>query len=403
MAGRRLDQAVRITMLLRNTFTRDARVLREARSLAAAGHEVTVLAIRLGDLPREEVLDGFRVLRAVEAKPWMGPTILGTASSAAGGSSSRRRPSWAVILRDNAVMGAFHSALRGIRADVIHAHDLNVLPPAVKHAKRHGERVVYDAHELYPDLTGLTETERRRWRRTEARLITGADAVIAPTAARADLLATRYGIPTPTVIMNCPDPPTPGLDDTRLERLRRPGELLAVYAGGFTPNRGLANLIRAAGSLEGVRLAMLGWGPLEAELRAVAAPFGDRVEFVGPVDPDLVVATCSHADAGIVSYEPIGLNNQLAAPNKLFEYLHAGIAVAGSDLPDVRAILTQHDVGATFDAASTESIRGALMALRDGDLEGMRARARAAAPSYTWAAQAESLLDLYARLATTRG
>ena len=387
-------------MLLRNTFTRDARVLREARTLAAAGHEVTVLAIRLGDLPREQEVDGFRILRAVEAKPWMGPTILGTASDPPKVATKRGRPAAAVIVRDMWIMRAFHRALRGIQSDVLHAHDLNVLPPAAEHAKRHGERLVYDAHELYPDLTGLRERERHRWQRIESRLISHADAVIAPTRARADLLVERYGIATPTVIMNCPDPPTPGLDDTRLERLRRPGERLFVYAGGFTPNRGLANLIRAAGSLEGVRLAMLGWGPLEAELRAVAAPFGDRIEFVGAVDPDLVVATCSHADAGIVTYEPVGLNNQLAAPNKLFEYLHAGIAVAGSDLPDVRAILTEHDVGVTFDAASSDSIRAALVALRDGDLDGMRARARAAAPSYSWAAQGEVLLNLYASLGT---
>jgi len=400
-------------MLLRNTFTRDARVLKEARSLAAAGHDVTVLAVQAGSLPREEVVNGFRVLRAVEAQAWMGPTILGTGAEGpavvAGargipggrlGTFAHRfaRPPAAVIARDVALERMFRQAARTVPSDVLHAHDLNTLGAAASVARERDVPLVYDAHELYPDLTGLSPLERRRWSAQEERLIRDAAVVIAPTFARAEVLATRYEIPLPTVVMNCPDPPPDGLDDDRLEALRRPGERLAVYAGGFTPNRGLANLIVAAGLLETVRLALLGWGPLEEELRALAAPYGDQIVFVGSVEPDLVVPACRHADIGIVSYEPIGLNNELAAPNKLFEYLHAGLAIAGSDLPDVRRVVEAHEVGVTFDAGSPASIRAALERLGSEDLTEMRRQARAAAPAYTWAAQAETLLALYAGL-----
>lgn len=386
-------------MLLRNAFTRDARVLREARSLAAAGHEVTVVAIRVGDLPREEHVDGFRVLRAVEAKPWMGPTILGTGATTSEEATHRSGAKGiAVTVRDRALEPLFRRAAGEIPADAIHAHDLNTLSAGAALARRFGVPLVYDAHELYPDLTGLSDPERRFWSTRERALIRHARAVIAPTASRAQLLAQRYGIAEPTVVMNCPDPPPAGLDDDRLEVLRSPGERLVVYAGGFTPNRGLPNLIRAAGDLDGLRLVLLGWGPLEPLLREAAAPFGGRIVFAGAVEPDLVVPVCAHADIGVVPYEPVGLNNQLAAPNKLFEYLHAGLAIAGSDLPDVRAIIDEHTVGVTLDARDPNSIRTALTTLRDSDLAAMRARARAAAPAYTWASQAERLLALYADL-----
>lgn len=402
-------------MLLRNAFTRDARVLREARSLAAAGHEVTVLAIRVGKLPRQERVDGFRVLRAIEGKPWMGPTILGSGAPAAidprREDSIARRSSFsiaalsnpflrpAVRIRDETIARLFARAGRHLRADVVHAHDLNTLGAGVSLAWAFRAKLVYDAHELYPDLTGLSGSERRYWRERETRWIRRADAVIAPTPARAAVLRDRYGITEPVVVMNCPDPPAgSGLGDLRLDAYRRDGERIVVYAGGFTPNRGLPGLIRAAGSLAGVRLVLLGWGPLEEELRRVAAPFGDSVVFAGAVDPDLVVPVCAGADVGVVSYEPVGLNNQLAAPNKLFEYLHAGLAIAGSDLPDVRAILERHRVGVPFDAGNEASIRAALTELRDADLASMRERARAAAPAYTWSRQAETLLALYSRL-----
>lgn len=399
-------------MLLRNPFTRDARVLREARSLAAAGHDVTVVAIRTQGSPEEETRDGFRILRSVEAKSWMGPTILGAGEEqpvvpgARGipggrlGTFARRmaRPPAAVIARDVALERAMRKAAEDVPSDAIHAHDLNTLPAAISIGKDRGIPVIYDAHELYPDLTGLSPVEKRRWRGLEERYIGQAAAVIAPTAARADVLRDRYGIEPPLVVMNCPDPPSEGVLDARLEGLRREGEPLAVYAGGFTPNRGLDNLIVAVGSTDRLRLALLGWGPLEAELRAVAEPFGDAIVFAGSVEPDLVIPVCRHADIGIVAYEAIGLNNELAAPNKLFEYMHAGLAVAGSALPDMRRIITEHEIGATFNASDPASIEDALIGLADADLEGMKQRSKAAASGFTWDSQAQVLLALYERL-----
>lgn len=408
---RRLIQDVRITMLLRNPFTRDARVLREARSLGIAGHDVTVIAIRTGSLPEEEVRDGFRVLRKVEARSWMGPTIVGADQSAPAQGGARgviggrlgtfahrlARPPAAVMARDMAIERLFRQAGQELEADAIHAHDLNTLGAAVSIAHTRKIPVVYDAHELYPDLTGLSTLESRRWRSQEEELIPQTARVIAPTEARADVFRHRYGV-DPAVVMNCPDAPAEGLDETRLASLRRPGEVLVVYAGGFTPNRGLANMIAAVGSMDGFRLALLGWGPLEDELRTQASVYGDRIVFAGAVDPDLVVPACSHADIGIVSYEPIGLNNELAAPNKLFEYLHSGLAIAGSDLPEVRGLLSKHQVGATFDSSSPVSIAAALQNLRDGNMAAMKARAKSAAANYTWQAQAKILIRIYEEL-----
>ncbi|MBI4729066.1 MAG: glycosyltransferase [Acidobacteria bacterium] len=403
---------MRICMLVRNRFARDARVLREARSLSGAGHEVTVLALRGPGLPEREDLGGVRVLRAVASGAFAGPTIRSeTAVPAGGGGGPSRparralpRPAALVWLRDRLISRRFARAASAIPADAYHAHDLNTLWAAWKAARARGARLVYDAHELYPELTGLGRGERARWARLERRLIGRADAVLAPSESRAAHLAGRYGIPVPLVVMNCPAAgPPPDGSRGPLAALRRAGETLLVYAGGYTPNRGLENVVRAIGRAPGCRLAMLGWGPLEPVLRALAsAPeIGERVELLPAVAPDEVVASVAAADAGIVSYLPIGLNNALAAPNKIFEYLHAGLAVAGSDLPDIRRVVESHQVGVLFDAADPESISGAFRTLASDParLVEMRARAAAAAPLYTWEGQERVLLDLYQRLA----
>jgi glycosyltransferase involved in cell wall biosynthesis len=387
---------MRICMLLRNPFTRDARVLREARTLARAGHTVTVIAVRAAGLRAREERDGFTIIRAVPGRPLAGPTIAG-----AGGSRMRSlpRPSLAVLARDLLFARAFHRAAMATPADVYHAHDLNTLEPAARAARATGARLVYDAHELYPDLTGLTTRESARWKRLEQRLIGRADAVVVPSPARAEEMHRRYGV-TPAVVMNCPEgAPIEGPAGDRLAGFRRPGEALLVYAGGFTPNRGLENLIAAAGTMRNARLVMIGWGPLEPVLRERAAGF-DRVAFGDAVDPDELVGVLAGADIGLAPYLPVGLNNILAAPNKLFEYLHAGLAVAASDLPDIRNVVTTHGVGTLFDAAEPASIASAVEELAGSAdrLAQAKANARAAAPLYTWDAQARVLLEIYDRL-----
>jgi glycosyltransferase involved in cell wall biosynthesis len=208
----------------------------------------------------------------------------------------------------------------------------------------------------------------------------------------------RYFIKRPFVVMNCP-PATADPDPAAspLAALRRPGEALLVYAGAFNANRGLENLIHAAGMIDGARLVMVGFGSLESELRRLAAAQGDRVVFHPPVEHDKVVALAAGADVGLAPYLPVGLNNQLAAPNKLFEYLHAGIAIAGSDLPDIRTVVDRHKVGAVFDAADPSSIVSAVKELiaSPDELRAMKARAREASSLYTWDAQVEVLLGIY--------
>jgi len=397
-------------MIVRNSCVRDPRVLKEAGSLARAGHELTVIATAEPGASASEARDGFAIHRVEPVPGWVRrvtgraplPTQAATPASTAGEIPTQRRPYALTTFRDILVTRQLTTAALATPADVYHAHDLNTLQAAARAARRHRARLVYDAHELYPELTGLGKAERARWARIERRLISTPDVVITPSESRADEMARRYRIPRPSVVMNCPPAgPAPDPAASPLAALRRPGERLLVYSGGFTGNRGLENLVRAMRHLHGFRLAMVGWGRLESELRAITVQenLGDRIEFIPVVEHDQVVAVVAGADIGIAPYLPVGLNNVLAAPNKLFEYLHAGLAVAGSDLPDIRRVVETHRIGALFNAVDPLSIALAVREIVDSDdLPAMRERALAAAPGYTWEAQEDVLRDIYAAL-----
>ncbi|MFE5307578.1 glycosyltransferase [Isoptericola sp. NPDC056605] len=67
---------------------------------------------------------------------------------------------------------------------------------------------------------------------------------------------------------------------------RTPGRVRVGYAGRLTAQKGVDVLLAAVARDEALDLVVAGAGPEEARLRRVAAPLGDRVDFLGPLDTD---------------------------------------------------------------------------------------------------------------------
>jgi glycosyltransferase involved in cell wall biosynthesis len=378
-------------MLVMNDMRADARVDREASALAFAGHDVTVLALRSSHAPGSEERSGFLVRRVADysSATWVRP--------------------WAKLREGRERTRAMTDAAVAVRPDVVHAHDSDTLEAGVAAASAANAALVYDAHELYPDMLqehGMQGSPpvQAYWRRIERRCVPQADAVITVSEGLSGELAKRFAV-APVVVANVPAL-TPA---STTGRLRRELDLaadapLALYQGVLIPGRGLERLVRAWADVPGAVLAVQGFGPAENGMRDAAAAAGvaDRVRFMGRVAPgDLHEYACG-ADIGVVIYEHTTLNNYLAAPNKLFAYLMAGLAVASSDFPGLAQVVSGEGVGAVFDPADEDSIARAMTGLfaDRSALASMRARARAAAErTYNWDIEKPKLLGLYERLA----
>jgi glycosyltransferase involved in cell wall biosynthesis len=453
---------VRIDMFVYNRCTTDARVLKEAATLTGAGHQVRIVAVLdATTVPREE-RDGFQIVRIdrdpihyrllrasrqagllwrrpVSAMAQEGSPARAVAVAAAPlallarglrllwrtwvrGSRPFKRATRRLLLIPHKPLMFFDYYQRAYRVvhadppDALHAHDLNTLPVAAALAKRLRLRLVYDAHELYPEMSTLSEREAATWRWLERRLARRADHTVTVCDSIAKELEQRHRIPRPTVLLNCP---VSGGGDKGPEA--EPGgcgaffphtgekapmngepesqEPVVLYQGGFAPNRGLKTLVLSAHGLERGTIVLMGWGRLENELRELIASerLGDRVRIVDPVPPGEVVAAAAMASVGVIPYEPIGLNNTLCCPNKLFDYLAAGLPVAASRLPELSRIVEQGELGLTF----TPGEPGALGMVLNEILEDperynkMRKHAREAATKYTWEQESKKLLALY--------
>jgi glycosyltransferase involved in cell wall biosynthesis len=122
-----------------------------------------------------------------------------------------------------------------------------------------------------------------------------------------------------------------------------------------------------------------------------------------PVPMADLVSAASEADVGVVPYTAYSPGYYYASPNKLFEYMFAGLAIAVSNLPVLEKIVRDHDLGVVFDPADPKHIAEQLNALvgNPARLRACRENATCVARNrYNWDHEGGKLVELYKTLAT---
>ena len=393
--GGETTPARHVLIIVRSNVTHDARVLKEARSLCDAGYRVTVLGLRTSarDTPLE-LRDCCTIRRVTTA------ALREEAPEASGASASDGKPSrspyagpigelrhWAGRMRENRI---YHAAALPLRPDVVISCDLTALPAGVWLKRDLGCRLVYDAHELYTEMSSSTGSIYRfLYTRTEARLIRRADAVMTVNSLIAEELSRRYNIHMPMVVMN------------GVHACLAPGPvhepLRIFFQGVFARDRSLMPLVQQMHRVRGkATLTLQGFGEMEAELRQVVADSGldDLVGFVDPCDPSEVVNCAHDYDVGVIAYRLKTLNQRLSSPNKLFDYLGAGLALLAVDAPVVRQIAGESGSAVLVDSDRLDSLWEVIMDLAESPdrVAEMKAASHALCARLTWDAQIQPLL-----------
>ena len=284
---------------------------------------------------------------------------------------------------------ALRRAVRGVGARVFHASDLYGLPALAAAARRQGARLAFDSRELYPDTPAVAHRPlvRTVWRLVERVFVRRADAVLTVADGLADVLAARYRIARPTVVVNAPPAHDGPAADLRGHAGLAPGTPVVLHTGALRAGRGLAPLVRAMASVDAT-LVLLGDGPLAPSLERLAAHVGARVRVAPPVPPGRVPAYAAAADVGAVFLDDTCLNLRLALPNKLLEYVAGGLPVVAADLPGLRSVVAAYGVGLVVPPRDVGALAAALRrALTD---DALRARVRANLPAARRAFSAET-------------
>ncbi len=380
-------------MLILNEVIRDGRVLRCAKTVASE-YDLTVLGVDRRNFefdPDQQRQQHDLNLEWVKLK-WTGKwprNVIGYAA----------RYSEAIC----------RMVSRGIKLkpDVIHAHEAATLPIARMIRRFTGAKIIYDAHELYREMTGASEM---LWKRIAAKKETWdmrrCDAIIACNSQRAEIMHAEYGAPfLPAVIRNMP----PFREYTKCEKLRNYVRdrntginHICLHQGGIQPGRGMEIIVSSLKHLSDDTAVVLVGGGGQAYIDSLLAKasedgVSDRFFVHGPVNhSELFEMTCS-ADVGIVIYQPVSRNNYLCAPNKLYEYAQAGLPMVGADLPPIREFLEITNAGLIFDTEDPQSLANSINQLISDSsaYEEYKTSCLAAAKDYCWDNEAKVLLDIY--------
>jgi colanic acid/amylovoran biosynthesis glycosyltransferase len=194
-----------------------------------------------------------------------------------------------------------------------------------------------------------------------------------------------------------------GVDAEALRRTAAtPADGLTLAVGRLVEKKGFCHLLEAAAARDIGRVAIVGGGPLEAELRARAARLGvaDRVQFTGPLPPPDIKSWMERASVLAVPSIVAGDGDMDALPVVIWEALALELPVVGSDLAGLPEVI-RPPWGTLVPAGDSAALGEAIAAVRALTLEERRNRGRAAREwllaGHTREHAVRRLVDLMAR------
>jgi len=403
-------------MLVKNTFTHDARVWREARTLQIAGHQVQVVALLAPNLPEHEISpEGIQIDRVsrgpgAKLRGVSDPTRVAAQPSKRRGLINRLAVKvvklGARTRLSSFVQGGIDDRMEKevlkFKPDVIHAHDLDTLELGCKLKAELDIPLVYDSHEIATDRNHHNQSQKIRAEKKETNLINNANVIIMVSHGCAQFTSGKYRIALPTVIMNTPDfdPAKLQIRDLRQEFNIPATNFVLVHQGSLQMNRGIEQTIEAIKQVPNVTYVIIGYGQHRPFLENYVEQAGlsEKVKFFGPVPADQLIEWAASADIGICTILGKTKSYLYSMPNKLFEYTMAGLPVITSNYPDMGTFVTENRMGITCDPESPASIADAIHVLTaDPKLrEELADGAKVARDAFNWQHEQKKLLAIYA-------
>ena len=250
------------------------------------------------------------------------------------------------------------------KTDAIWANDLDTLWPAFLLSRWKKVPLVYDSHEYFTEAAGLhgRAFQKNVWLAIEKRIFPKLKNVITVNDSIAKIYEEKYGVKV-QVMRNVPELQSPP-ESTSRKKMNLPEDLfLLILQGAFLDkDRGAVEAVNAMQLVEGAHLLVIGAGEEHTQAAELRTTLGLETKVtVLPKQPYEQLRQYTHiADAGLSLDKGRYFNYLYSLPNKLFDYIHAGIPVIVSDLPEVGKVVKDHGLGRTIPKVTPEHIAKAI-------------------------------------------
>ena len=363
-------------------FRNETRILKETTSLVRSGlvPRVYIVALHEEGLREEEEIDNARSVWRVRLKSRKWPRNLAVQ-----------------LLKyiEFCVRVIWYARMRKIT--LITIHSLALLPLGVFLKWPCRAKLVYDAHELETETYGLCGLRQVIARHVERILIKCVDLVIVVSDGINEWYRDKYGLSNIVTVLNCPEFQEPQRTQRLHHELNIPkGKKIVIYQGGLIEGRGIEQLLKAFADCDDDKhvLVLMGYGELEP-LTKEYADSHSNIYFQKAVAPEVVLQYTASADVGISYIDNPSLNDHFCLPNKLFEYIMAGLPAIVNNAPEQQRVVNENQIGIVLNELTAQSLRCALEDLDHMNSGNLSNNLKRAAELFSWDNQAQLMINAH--------
>ena len=231
------------------------------------------------------------------------------------------------------------------KVDIILSNDTDTILPAYLISKIRNKKLVFDAHELFPEMPELADRKliKNTWINIENWIFPKIKNSYTVCDSIANYYHEKYNI-NMEVIRNVPH--LRNIEKTNRKELFSEKKIL-LYQGAVNIGRGLEWVIDCMPLLDNCILIIVGNGDIFEELKKKVEQLHlqENVYFLGRMSPNDLFNYTIAADIGLCLLENKGLNYYYALPNRIFDFIQAETPILATNFPEIANIVEKYDTG----------------------------------------------------------
>ncbi len=248
---------------------------------------------------------------------------------------------------------------------LLYANDLDTLLANFLISKIKRKTLIYDSHEYFTEMPELENAFAKKfWKTLERWMLPKTKNNITVGEMIASVYKEKYGQEF-TVIRNVPRTFIPNKSLNR-QSLSLPlnKSIIILQGGGINKDRGAEEMIAAMEFLPNVLLIFLGGGDQMEDLKRLAKDkIGQKILFIPRQTYDMMMSYTVLADLGLSLEKATNLNMEYSLPNKVFEYIQAGIPILSTNLVEKQKLISHYQVGELIEDLSPQNLAKKIKAM----------------------------------------
>lgn len=309
--------------------------------------------------------------------------------------------------------GAFFYAFFNVRlfflllfskTDILHSNDLDTLLANYLVSKIKRVPLIYDSHEYF---TGVPEIQNRKWVKKvwttiEKWIFPKLKFVFTVNESIADLYKQQYKVNV-WVMRNIPSMKNIQLLKSKEElNLPKDRKIIILQGAGINVDRGAEELLEAVSLMNNCLLVIAGSGDVieQLKLRSQKEDLSNKVRFTGKLPYEEMMQYTMLSDVGVTLDKPNNTNYELSLPNKLFDYIKAGIPILSSNLIEIKKVIQTYQIGAIIIDHNPLTIKNGLEEILNDETKRLQyvENSKKASKQLSWENEVLELVQVYDKI-----